>query len=174
MSDLRYPIGPLQLPQHFDDQMRKHFIKDIEQLPAKLRNAVARLSDSQLDTPYRPEGWTVRQLVHHLADSHMNAYVRTRLALTEDAPTVKVYDEKLWARLPDASAAQIELSLDLLDPLHKRWTILLRSMKAEDWARTMRHPERGLHDLNVGAAIYSWHGRHHVAHVTSLRKRMGW
>jgi len=174
MSDLRFPIGPLKFPQQVTDAMRQEFITNIEQTPEKLRAAVAGLSASQLDTPYRPDGWTVRQVVHHLADSHMNAYVRTRLALTENAPTVKVYDEALWAKLPDAHTAPIELSLDLLDPLHKRWVLLLKSMKPEDWARTMVHPERGAHNLDIGAFIYSWHGRHHVAHITSLRERMGW
>jgi hypothetical protein len=174
MSDLRFPIGPFKAPQQITAELRQQFIADIEQLPAKLKQAAAKLNASQLDTPYRPEGWTVRQVVHHLADSHMNAYIRVRLALTEDAPTIKPYAEDRWAKLSDAHTAPIETSLDLLTPLHERWVLLLRSIKPEEWSRTMKHPERGEVSLDNTTALYSWHGRHHTAHITSLRERMGW
>jgi hypothetical protein len=132
------------------------------------------LDDAQLDTPYRPEGWTVRQLVHHVADSHMNSYVRFRLAVTEDTPTIKPYDEKAWANLPDAATAPLEPSLELVEALHRRWLLLLQSFGPAEWSRTFRHPERGVSRLDVTALLYGWHGRHHVAHVTELRKREGW
>ena len=132
------------------------------------------LSEARLDTPYRPGGWTVRQVVHHLPDSHLNSYVRFKLALTEEEPTIKPYYEDRWAELQEAKTAPIELSLALLDSLHKRWVLMLRSMKSEDWKRTFRHPDLGVVSLEKNVALYSWHGRHHVAHITSLRERMGW
>ena len=132
------------------------------------------LNNSQIDTPYRPEGWTVRQLVHHLADSHLNAYVRHRLALTENNPTIKPYDENLWAELSDAKSAPIESSLQLLEAMHERWAALLKSMPAADFSRTLNHPERGPMSLDQMIELYAWHGKHHVAHVTDLRKREGW
>ena len=132
------------------------------------------LSQEKLNTPYRPGGWTVRQVVHHLPDSHLNSYVRFKLALTEDEPTIKPYYEDRWAELQEAKTAPIELSLALLDSLHKRWVLMLRSMKSEDWKRTFRHPDLGVVSLEKNVALYSWHGRHHVAHITSLRERMGW
>ena len=174
MTDLRYPIGKF----HFDgpptEEQKKKFIDDISRAPANLRAAVKSLSEQQLDTPYRPEGWTVRQVAHHVPDSHLNAYVRFKLALTEEEPTIKPYAENLWARLPDTKATPVDVSLTLLDSLHNRWVRLLRSLKPEDWKRSFRHPELGLVSLEKNLALYAWHGRHHVAHITSLRERNGW
>jgi uncharacterized damage-inducible protein DinB len=153
---------------------REQFLNDISELPAQLRAVVAGLSDAQLDTPYREGGWTVRQVVHHLADSHLNSYVRFRLALTEDVPTIKAYDEAQWAELEDARHAPVEVSLGLLESLHDRWVRLLRSLQPEDFAREFRHPERGTMSLDANLALYSWHGRHHTAHIANLREREGW
>jgi DinB superfamily len=167
---LRYPIGK------FDRSRldRAENIAAIAGLPSALRAAVADLSDPQLDTPYREGGWTVRQLVHHVADSHINASVRMRLALTEDWPTIKPYEEAEWAKLSDARTLPVEVSLALLEALHRRWVVLLESLAEADWARGYVHPESGRESLVTVAAIYGWHSRHHVAHVTELRKRMGW
>jgi len=150
------------------------FLEQIAQTPAKLRGAVAGLADAQLDTPYRPDGWTVRQVVHHVPDSHLNSYVRFKLALTEDDPTIKTYAEDRWAELADSKATPIEVSLTLVDSLHDRWMRLLRSLTPEEWKRTFRHPELGPMTLEKTLALYAWHGRHHVAHITELRKRMSW
>ena len=150
------------------------FVDQIAETPARMRAAVARLNDAQLDTPYRPGGWTVRQVVHHVPDSHMNSYVRFRLALTEDAPVIKPYEEARWAELHDARTLPVEPSLELLESLHARWVPLLRSLNEADWKRIFRHPEMGLVRLEQNAALYAWHGRHHVAHITKLRERMGW
>jgi uncharacterized damage-inducible protein DinB len=139
-----------------------------------MRTAVQGLSDEQLNTPYRPEGWTVRQVVHHVPESHLNSYIRFKLAITEDEPTIKPYFEDRWAKLDDANTAPVELSLNLLDALHERWVWFLRSLKEGDFQRTFRHPEMGTVSLDKNIALYAWHGRHHVAHVTSLRERMGW
>lgn len=174
MTDLRYPIGPLQLEVSPDPDWRPARIAEIEETPARLRAAVAGLSAEQLDTPYRPDGWTVRQVVHHVPDSHANAYVRFKLALTEDSPTIKPYLEARWAELPDTAETPVEVSLALLEALHRRWVILLRGMSAEDFARPLHHPEKGRLSLDQMLALYAWHGRHHVAHVTALRERMGW
>jgi len=173
-ADLRYPVGKFKWAGSSTEAERNEHIHNIEQTPPRLRAAVAGLSGEQLDTPYRPDGWTVRQVVHHLADSHMNAYVRYRLALTEDEPTIKPYNEAQWAELIDAKTAPIGPSLALLESLHNRWVILLKSLTPLDWARTFRHPELGVVALEKNLALYSWHGRHHVAHITSLRERMGW
>ncbi|HYM13065.1 MAG TPA: bacillithiol transferase BstA [Bryobacterales bacterium] len=174
MTDLRYPIGRFQFPDAVTQDQRGQFIDDIEAAPALLRAAVAGLSPEQLDTPYRPGGWTVRQVVHHVPDSHMNSYMRFRLALTENEPAIKPYDEKRWAELADARTAPLEPSLALLESLHRRWVLLLRSFQPADFARAFRHPELGLVTLERNLALYAWHGRHHVAHITSLRERMGW
>jgi DinB family protein len=171
--DLRYPIGKLERVSVLTPEERRIAIEQIAQTPGLLAAAVAGLTAEQLDTPYRDGGWTVRQLVHHLADSHMNAYVRFKLALTEQEPTIKPYDEKLWAETPD-SKAPVEISIALLTALHQRWVPLLRGMKPEGFARTLRHPEIGIVTLDGNLRIYSWHGRHHVAHVTALRARKGW
>jgi hypothetical protein len=174
MSDPRFPIGKFHFEGPPSEEQRAKFISDIEQTPAAMRTATSGLSPEQLDTPYRDGGWTVRQVVHHVPDSHMNAYVRFKLALTEDEPTIKPYAEDRWALLADTQSTPVEVSLVLLESLHTRWVRLLRSIEPEQWRRTFRHPEMGLVSLEKNVALYSWHGRHHVAHVTELRKRMGW
>ena len=173
MDDLRYPVGKFAFPASVSPADLSEFLDRIAEAPSRLRAAVFGLSDARLDTPYRPGGWTVRQVVHHVPDSHMNSYMRFRLALTEDSPTIKPYDEALWAELADARLP-VEPSLTLLESLHARWVPLLRSLSAADWKRTFRHPELGLVSLENNAALYAWHGRHHVAHITSLRARMNW
>jgi hypothetical protein len=172
--DLRYPVGLFEFAGRLSDEQRQRLIDQIAATPDDMRTAVAGLSDEQLNTPYRPEGWTVRQVVHHVPESHMNSYIRCKLAITEDEPTIKPYFEDRWARLDDANQAPIELSLDLLDALHGRWVWFLRSLNDSDCQRTFRHPELGLVSLDKNIALYAWHGRHHVAHITSLRERMGW
>jgi len=174
MSDPRFPIGKLQFLGTPTAEERAKCIADIEQTPAALRAEVEGLTAAELDTPYRPGGWTVRQVVHHVPDSHMNAYVRFKLALTEDAPVIKTYAEDRWAELADTKSTPVDVSLALLDSLHDRWVRLLRSLKPEDWKRQFRHPELGVVPLEKNVALYAWHGKHHVAHVTELRKRMGW
>jgi hypothetical protein len=174
MTDLRYPIGKFKFEGPTTPEQKEEQLNQIEQAPIRLRAAIKGLSDQQLDTPYRPEGWTVRQVVHHVPDSHLNAYVRYKLALTEDEPTIKPYAEDRWARLADTQATPVEISLAMLDALHDRWVRLLRSLQPEDWKRAFRHPELGLVTLEKNLALYAWHGRHHVAHITSLRERNGW
>jgi uncharacterized damage-inducible protein DinB len=174
MDDLQYPVGKFVVPSAFKDADRAAWIAEIEGAPTRMRDAVAGLDEAQLGTPYRPGGWTVRQVVHHVPDSHLNSYTRFRLALTEDEPTIRPYHEDRWAELPDAKDAPLEVSLSLLDALHRRWVLLLRSLSGEEWKRTFRHPEPGTVSLERALALYAWHGRHHVAHVTSLRRRMGW
>jgi uncharacterized damage-inducible protein DinB len=174
MEDLRYPLGPFQAPSLVGAAERSTFIAQIEEAPQRLRLAVAGLGDEQLDTPYRPAGWTLRQVVHHLPDSHLNAYLRFRLALTEDAPAIKTYDEARWAELEDARKGPLDLSLPLLDALHRRWTVMLRAITEEQWKCSYRHPEMGPVPLARALALYAWHGRHHVAQITSLRERNGW
>ena len=174
-TDLRFPIGKFARPDQVTDAQRHAWIEDIAQLPNIIRAAVAGLQAAQLDTPYRPGGWTVRQVVHHLPDSHMNAYVRFKLALTETEPTIKPYEEARWAELPDTGATPPEVSLALLDALHARWVTLLRAMSPADFKRAYRHPEHGrLVPLEEALGMYAWHSRHHVAHITSLRQRNGW
>jgi hypothetical protein len=173
-TDLRYPIGRFIYDRPLSDDRRRECIGQIEETPASLRKAVAGLSALQLDTPYRDGGWTVRQVVHHLPDSHLNSYIRLKLALTETQPTIKPYFEDRWADLIDSRTADIELSLALLDALHKRWVLLLRSLTPQDFALTFVHPEQGVVSLDRTVALYAWHGRHHIAHITSLRQRMGW
>jgi hypothetical protein len=172
--DLRYPIGPFEFAGTLSNEARQAMIDQIAETPEKMREAVKGLNDQQLDTPYRPEGWTVRQVVHHVPESHLHSYTRFKLAITEDQPTIKPYFEDRWAKLDDAQTAPVELSLDLLDALHGRWVWFLRSLRDEDFQRTFRHPELGIVSLDKNVALYAWHGRHHVAHVTSLRARMGW
>lgn len=173
-NDPRFPIGKFEWKGALSSEQRKQCIADIEKTPADFRAAVRGLSDQELDTPYREGGWTVRQLVHHVPDSHLNSYVRFKLALTEEEPTIMAYDEKLWAELPDSRETPVETSLALLDNLHRRWVVVLRSMKAPDFSRKFRHPEHGAVTLDWAVALYAWHGRHHTAHITALRKRMGW
>ena len=172
--DLRYPIGPFDWTTRPAPETWPQLIDDIATTPVRMRRAVEGLDDSQLDTPYRPGGWTVRQVVHHVADSHANMYIRLRLALTEEEPTIKPYDEKRWAELPDARDLPVEASLQLLETLHLRWVALLRRMPPADFSRSFRHPEVGLVRLDTTLAGYAWHGRHHAAHITALRNRMGW
>ena len=173
-EDLRYPIGKFHLEEPVSPSQLAEWIGQIAAAPTHLRTAVTGLSDAQLDTPYRPCGWTVRQVVHHVPDSHLNSYVRCRLALTEDEPTIKPYDEGRWAALPDARTAPVELSLALLENLHRRWVLLFESLTSAEWDRRFRHPELGVRSLRQTAALYAWHGRHHVAHITALRQRKGW
>ena len=174
MIDPRYPIGPFEHRSPATPAQRAGWIADIASLPSRLREAVAGLDDTQLDTPYRDGGWTVRQVVHHVPDSHLNAYVRFKLALTEDVPTIKPYDQERWAELPDGRAGSIAVSLGMLDALHDRWVRLLRALGPTEFARKLNHPESGVLDLDYLTAMYAWHGKHHVAHVTTLRERMGW
>jgi uncharacterized damage-inducible protein DinB len=174
MNGLRFPIGKFRYRGAMDDNEKLKSIDEIAEAPARLRTAVKDLSESQLDTPYRPDGWTVRQVVHHVPDSHLNSYVRFKLALTEDEPTIKPYEQARWAELPDTKATPIEISLTLLDSLHDRWVRLLRSRSPEQWKRAVRHPELGTINLENLLALYAWHGKHHVAHITELRKRMSW
>lgn len=174
MNDPRYPIGRFQAPPGYDPVVRATFIRQIEEAPARLREAVSGLSEQQLDHPYREGGWTVRQVVHHLPDSHMNSYIRFKLAVTEDGPTIKPYDEAQWAKLHDATTGVVEVSLALLEALHHRWVLFLRSLSEAQLSRTFRHPELGMISLDQNLALYAWHGRHHVAHITALRDRMGW
>jgi hypothetical protein len=174
MNDPRFPIGKFSYEGPPSEKQRKQLIADIEETPAALRAAVQGLSPQQIDTPYRDGGWTIRQVVHHVPESHMNAYIRFKLALTEDAPTIKPYDEKLWAELPDVQAAPVETSLALLDALHVRFVALLLTLDPEDWKRSFHHPELGVVPLEKNLALYAWHGRHHTAHITELRKRMRW
>ncbi|HJY88297.1 MAG TPA: bacillithiol transferase BstA [Candidatus Acidoferrales bacterium] len=172
--DLRYPIGQFKYEGELSDEQRSRAIREIAEVPVKLRAAVQGLNEEQLNTPYRPEGWTVRQVVHHLPDSHLQAYTRFKLGLTEEEPTVKPYDEVRWANLADTRDTPVDVSLGLLDFLHRRWVILLGSLRPQDFARRFLHPELGAMTLNKNLALYAWHGRHHIAHITSLRERMGW
>ena len=173
MDNLRYPIGEFVMPSSVTPGMRADAIAAIAAMPARLRDAVRSLSAAQLDTPYRPGGWTVRQVVHHLGDSHMNAFVRLKLALTENNPTVKPYDEKAFAELPDQQLP-IDVSLALLDGLHARWAAVLNILTADQFARPLYHPEIGAITIEYLVQSYGWHSRHHVAHITRLREREGW
>lgn len=174
-DELRFPTGKFHRPKGpLDAAERTRVIDTIAATPKNLGDAVRGLNDKQLDTPYRPDGWTVRQVVHHVADSHLNAYCRVRLALTENAPLIKTYDQAVWAKLSDAMTAPIESSLPLLTALHDRWVRLLRSLKPADFAKTMTHPEHGAISIDYLLALYAWHGPHHVGHITGLRKREGW
>jgi hypothetical protein len=174
-TDLRYPVGKFDWESPISDSDFPMLIAAIAEVPGALRAAVAGLTREQLDTPYRPGGWTVKQVVHHVPDSHMNAYVRFKLALTEAEPTIKPYEEAAWAELADSRRVPIEVSLDLLDALHLRWVALLRSMGPADFARGLVHPEhKRVLSLKQMLGLYAWHGRHHVAHITSLKNREGW
>ncbi|MGC2401490.1 MAG: putative metal-dependent hydrolase [Acidobacteriaceae bacterium] len=170
---LRYPIGSFKRAESFTPKERSTAIEGLRQLPQNLRSAVNPLSAEQLEIPYRPGGWTVRQLVHHVADSHMNAYSRVRLALTEEWPTIFAYRENLWANLEDARTTAVTTSLDLLDALHRRWVELFSSLEEKDWKRGYTHPENGRQSVEQALILYDWHGRHHTAHVTRLLARLG-
>jgi uncharacterized damage-inducible protein DinB len=174
MMDLRYPVGTFSFEGTLSDEERQAMIDQIAETPQKMRAAVDGLNEEQLNTPYRPGGWTVRQVVHHVPDSHLNSYVRFKLALTMEHPTIIAYDENVWANLDDARNAPIDMSLDLLESLHRRWVLFLRSLKGEDFQRTFNHPEIGTVSVDKNIALYAWHGRHHVAHITALRERNGW
>ena len=174
MPDLRYPIGPFVEPATFTASDRAAAIRTLAELPARLRLACAGLSDGQLDTPYRPGGWTVRQVVHHTADSHVNAYIRLKFALAEPNPTIKPYDEAVWAEMFDARTAPVALSLALLGAPPARPLMTLRTLPPEAAARTLFHPERGAMTVDSYLALYDWHSRHHTAHVSALREREGW
>ena len=175
MDDPRYPIGPFRFDGKSDARLREQWIAEIAAAPGALRAAVSGLTPQQLDTRYRENGWTVRQVVHHVPDSHLNAYVRMKLALTEEEPTIKPYEEARWAELPDVGVTPVDTSLTLLDCLHRRWVLLLRALSAAEFNRRFRHPELGRTiQLDEAVAMYAWHGRHHTAHITGLRARMGW
>jgi uncharacterized damage-inducible protein DinB len=174
MTDPRYPIGKWERRDTLAPGERAEMIAQIAETPARMRAAVAELDDAQLDTPYREGGWRVRQVVHHVPDSHLNSYTRFKLALTEEEPTIRPYDEAKWAELSDSRDTPVETSLTMLDALHDRWTRLLRAMSDDDFRRTLRHPDIGVMTLDALLSMYAWHGRHHVGHVTSLRERMGW
>ena len=174
MNDLRYPIGKFSYSGPASDSKIRVWIGQIAELPGQLRAAVDGLSRQQLDTPYRPGGWTVRQVIHHLPDSHINSYVRFRMALTEDEPEIKPYQEDRWAELTDARTAAVEMSLELLDALHRRWSVLLNGLGRAELARAFRHPELGLVTLERNVALYAWHGRHHLAQIAGLKERMEW
>jgi uncharacterized damage-inducible protein DinB len=172
--DLRYPIGPYKAPEVITAAQRNTWIAELNTLPENLKQAISGLSETQLDTPYRPGGWSVRQVVHHLPDSHMNSYVRFRLALTEPSPLIRTYEEAAWAELPDAKSGPTAPSLSLLEALHTRWVALLTNLTDDEFARTFRHPELGEIRLDWTLGFYAWHSRHHVAQIMNLRERSGW
>ncbi|MEP7271338.1 MAG: YfiT family bacillithiol transferase [Acidobacteriota bacterium] len=174
MTSVRFPVGRFAAQPPIGSGERARLIESLAEVPAKLQRALAGLDNGQLDTPYREEGWTLRQVAHHLPDSHVNGYVRFRLALTEALPTIKPYVEGKWAQLEDARLADPEVSLRLLEALHERWTMLLKSLPAEQFGRSLNHPEMGVMSIDEVLQLYEWHGRHHVAHITSLRKQMAW
>lgn len=172
---LRYPIGRFKKPETLTDKNISEFIKPLSNFPQRLRKETEHLTDEQLNTPYRPEGWTVRQVVHHCADSHINAYTRFKLTLTEDTPTIKPYFETRWAKLPDGKTLPIEPSLKLLEGLHARWANMLKSLSDKELKRTLINPESNItYRLDVMTALYTWHCNHHLAHITELKKRKSW
>lgn len=175
MTNLSYPIGEFEPPQQIDDNQITQWIDEIEALPELMEDAVKGLTDSQLDTPYRPAGWTIRQVIHHVPDSHIGSYCRFHWALTENNPTIKAYDEKAFAQLSYHKEMPIDISLALLKALHARWVVLLRNMKTSDLEKTFVHPEtQEVNVLKVVIGMYAWHGRHHLEHILSLKKRMNW
>ena len=174
MTDPKYPIGPFESRDSLSAEERRKSIDEIAATPRALREAVRGLDDQQLDTPYREGGWTLRQVVHHLPDSHLNAFIRLKFALTEDVPTIKPYDEAEWAKLPDVRETPIEVSLTLLESLHERWVRLMRALDEKSFAREFRHPEHGTVTIDWLVAMYAWHGRHHTGHITTLRNARGW
>lgn len=174
MPDPRYPIGPFVADSNPTPELRAKHIEGIAALPERFRDAVKGLNKEQLDTPYRDGGWTVKQLVHHVPDSHLNAYIRCKLTLTENVPTIKPYNEDAWAKLKDSEVTPIEVSLILLESVHTRWINLLNSLQPDDFQRKLNHPEAGVMTLDRLVNLYDWHGRHHTAHITTLRERMKW
>jgi uncharacterized damage-inducible protein DinB len=173
-NDVRYPVGPFTLNSDVSAERRRADIDHLARLSDELRAAVNGLNDEQLDTPYRDGGWTVRQVVHHLVDSHVNAYVRMKLALTEDNPEIKAYDEKAWSESEDARNGPADFSMTLIAALHERWVWWLRTLADDDLSRTLRHPELGEVSVDFLLQLYAWHGRHHVAHITGLAARKAW
>lgn len=175
LEQLRYPIGRFKYPEEYSEEQMKEWIINIENFPANLKKEVENLSESQLNTPYRPGGWTIKQLVHHLADSHINSYVRLKLTLTEDEPAIKPYFEERWATLKDSELVPVEESLKLLDGLHKRWTAILKNLTEAQWERKYFHPEnKKLVSIKAMTALYSWHCNHHLTHITNLKQKKGW
>lgn len=173
-KDPRYPVGHFSPDPAPTSSSRVRHIDQIQSLPSRLRKTVTGLSAQQLDTPYREGGWTVRQVIHHVPDSHLNAYIRCKLALTEATPTIKPYDEGAWAQLKDSQLTPTEVSLQLLEAVHARWVVLLRTLQPEEFARELNHPEAGIKNIDWLVALYSWHGNHHLAHISSLKERMKW
>lgn len=172
---LRYPIGRFKAPEYITPDQIEKWVNDIEKAPQQIRKASGHLTDEQLDTPYRPEGWTLRQVVHHVADSHLNSYIRFKWTLTEDKPTIKAYNQNDWGELADARQGPVALSLDLLDSLHRRWVLVLRNIRPEQWKRSFIHPETGKEiPLDVLVSLYAWHGKHHLGHIETLKKAKGW
>ncbi len=175
LETLRYPVGKFQYSDKATAEDIVNWISNIENLPQQIATAIADFSEEQLETPYRPDGWTVRQVVHHLVDSHMNSYIRFKWTLTEDSPTIKAYDEALWAELNDGKNAPVELSVQLLKALHGRWVFMLKNLSEEDLEKYFIHPETGRElTLKLMVALYSWHSQHHLKHITALKERMGW
>ncbi len=174
LESLQYPIGRFRRDTADDSAKRDEWLRTIEATPGELRRAIAGLTPEQLDTRYRPDGWTVRQVVHHYADDHMNSYCRFKLALTEESPTIKPYSEPLWAELPDARLGPVEPSLALLEALHQRWVAAWKALEESQWRRSFQHPRRGPVTVEQLAAMYAWHGQHHVAQIRALRTRNGW
>lgn len=175
MDQLKYPIGKFEHEGEVSEELRSSWLSNLAAQPSRLREAVAGLNDEQLDTPYRDGGWTVRQVVHHVADSHMNSFIRFKLALTEETPVIKPYEEHLWAELADGRTMPIDVSLRLMEAVHERWVVLLESLTADQWQRAFIHPARGQSQtLEYALGSYAWHGSHHIAHITSLRESKGW
>ena len=175
MNNLQYPIGRARLPEVITEERLRQATDDIATYPQRLAAAVENMTASQLDTPYRPGGWTVRQVVHHVSESHMNGFVRCKWALTEDAPVIKVYQEKHWSELPDDTTAPVALGLSLLQALHQKWSFLYQTLTEEQWERTYFHPEDNqFFTVKQSACVYQWHGNHHLAHITGLKERKGW
>jgi hypothetical protein len=173
-ASLQYPVGRFTAPDTVTQAMRDEAISELIETPFAMHRAVHGLTEAQLDTPYRDGGWTVRQVVHHVADSHMHAYLRVKFALTEESPTIRPYDEGAWAMLPDVAIVPVEVSLALIDGIHARWIACLNGTPASQMTRPFVHPELGPQPIDLSLLRYAWHGRHHVAHITSLRTRMGW
>ncbi len=172
-EDLSYPIGKYDKDTKISLEQRKQFIREIGELPNNLREMLKNMSEEQIDSPYRPEGWTIRQVVHHIGDSHLNSFIRFKLALTEKNPTIRPYAEDLWAETAEYKMP-VDVSLNLINSIHRRWAALLESMSDEDFARTLNHPETGVWTLENLLGMYVWHGKHHTAHINNLKKRSGW
>lgn len=175
LEHLRYPIGRFQKPETITPEDINLWTGQLETLPLRFRNVAEHLSKEQLDTPYRPGGWTLRQVIHHVPDSHVNSYIRFKWTLTEDKPTIKAYDEERWARLPDYTSVPVETSLDFLEVLHERWVLLLKSLSPADLTKTFIHPEHGREvPLDVNIALYAWHGEHHLGHLAQTVRLNEW